>query len=121
MNELVGWIDSFRHSQTDFLSKGVGYCLTIDDKIVGWCISVYVGANNIELGLATIPEYRNQGYATLTSAACVEYCVEHQIVPHWHCFKSNTASIAVAEKVGFEKVMEYPVYRFNTQPQLINV
>jgi len=112
--DMCGWIDSFWHSRDDFLDKGVGYCLMEGDTIVSWCVSVYVGAQNYELGLATVPPYRNRGFATLTSAACVEYCVERRIVPHWHCFKTNLASIAVAEKVGFEKVMEYPVYRFQT-------
>jgi RimJ/RimL family protein N-acetyltransferase len=112
--EMCGWIDSFWHSQPNFLAKGIGYCLLEGDSIVSWCLSVYVGVKNIELGLATIPAYRNRGFATLVAAACVEYCSEHYIVPHWHCFKTNLASIAVAEKVGFEKVMEYPVYRFQT-------
>jgi RimJ/RimL family protein N-acetyltransferase len=117
MDEVHGWIDSFWHSKADFLAKGIGYCLMHGDKIVSWCLSVYAGTKNLELGLATIPEFRNHGYATLTSAACVEYCIEHRIIPHWHCYKSNAASIAVAEKLGFEKVMEYPVYYFKINPQ----
>jgi RimJ/RimL family protein N-acetyltransferase len=114
LQEMCSWIHSFWHTPADFLSKGVGFCLIDGDTILSWCLSVYVGAQNYELGLATIPPYRNRGYATLTAAACVDYCIAHKIVPHWHCFKSNLASIAVAEKVGFEKVMEYPVYRFQT-------
>jgi RimJ/RimL family protein N-acetyltransferase len=112
--DMCAWIDSYWHTQGDFLKKGVGYCLLKGDTILSWAVSVYVGGQNCELGLATIPPYRNRGYATLTAAACVEYCVENKIVPHWHCDKNNTPSITVAEKVGFEKVMEYPVYRFQT-------
>ncbi|HSV86119.1 MAG TPA: GNAT family N-acetyltransferase, partial [Levilinea sp.] len=112
--DMCLWINSFWHSQSDFLAKGAGFCLMEGNSIISWCLSVYAGAQNFELGLATSPLHRNRGYATLTSAACVEYCLDQQIVPHWHCLKSNLASIAVAEKVGFEKVMEYPVYRFQT-------
>jgi RimJ/RimL family protein N-acetyltransferase len=114
IQELYGWISSFWRTSGDFLSKGIGYCLLDGDTITSWCLSVYAGGQNYELGLATIPPYRNQGHASLTSAACVAYCVEHQIVPHWHCYNTNASSIAVAEKVGFEKVMEYPVFRFQT-------
>jgi tetratricopeptide (TPR) repeat protein len=28
----------------------------------------------------------------------------------WHCYASNEGSIATARSVGFEKVLEYPVY-----------
>lgn len=112
--DMCTWINAFWHSQSDFLAKGAGFCLLDGDSIVSWCLSVYASVQNYELGLATSPLYRNRGYATLTSAACVEYCMDHQIVPHWHCYKNNLAAVAVAEKLGFEKVMEYPVYRFQT-------
>ena len=46
------------------------------------------------------------------SVACVAHCVERGYIPHWHCWEDNLASMAVADKVGFERPERYSTYRF---------
>jgi GNAT superfamily N-acetyltransferase len=112
MREVVGWVRSFWHSVGDFTRTGFGFCVLHGESIVSWCLSVYASGNNFELGLATVPDYRNQGFASLTAAACVEYCLDNGLVPHWHCWDDNAPSIAVAAKVGFARPVSYQVFRF---------
>lgn len=112
VSHVRGWVLSFWRSIQAFEETGFGFCLVQGEAIASWCLSVYASGNARELGVATAPEYRNQGSATLTAAACVEHCLERGWVPHWHCWEDNHASAAVADKVGFVKPRRYSVYRF---------
>lgn len=113
IDQVVGWVQSFWRSNQDFVDTGFGCCLVREETIVSWCLSVYVSGMDYELGIATVPENRTQGFATLTALACVEYCNENGLTPHWHCWNDNLGSIAVAEKLGFEKPTTYYAYKFN--------
>ena len=112
VDHVVGWVRSFWRSNQNFVNTGFGYCLVKAETIVSWCLSVYVSGRDYELGVATVPEHRRQGLATLTAAACVGYCDENGLTPHWHCWNDNVGSIKVAENVGFEKPTPYYAYRF---------
>jgi RimJ/RimL family protein N-acetyltransferase len=112
VEQVVGWVRSFWRSEREFVEKGFGYCLLGEGEVMSWCLSVYRSGRAFELGLATVPTSRNRGFATLTAAACVAHCVERGYTPHWHCWEDNLASIAVADKVGFEQPERYSVYRF---------
>lgn len=116
--QVAGWVHSFWRSVDDYLHTGFGYVLLEGQAVASWCLSVYAGsggsadADQFELGLATHPDYRGRGYATLVAAASVEHCLRRGWTPHWHCWEDNPASMAVAEKVGFDRPVSYPVYRF---------
>lgn len=109
---VVGWVRSFWHSIPDFVGKGFGFCLLRSNVVVSWCLSVYASGEHYELGLATVPDFQNRGFATLVAAACVELCDTHRWTPHWHCWQDNLPSIAVAEKIGFGHPTTYEVLRF---------
>lgn len=115
VTHVRGWVLSFWHSIKAFEETGFGFCLVQGETIASWCLSVYASGRAYELGVATVPEVRNRGFATLTTAACVEHCLKRGGVPHWHCWEDNQASAAVAEKVGFERPRQYSVYRFTTE------
>jgi len=112
VDHVVGWVHSFWHSVEDFSETGFGFCVVHGEAIASWCLTVYVSGSDVELGLATIPQYRGRGYATLAAAACVEHGIEGGLTPHWHCDEENRPSIRVAEKVGFSNPKQYQVYTF---------
>ncbi|KYK32329.1 MAG: GNAT family N-acetyltransferase [Theionarchaea archaeon] len=96
-----------------FLEKGFGFYVVKGDKIITSCISCYVSKNEYEIGIITYnSEDRNKGFATATAQAFVDFCVLHNLTPVWRADMVNPASITVAERVGFEKVTEYPDYYF---------
>jgi RimJ/RimL family protein N-acetyltransferase len=113
MDKVIDWIKSFWPSTKEFVDKGIGYCLLQDEIIVSWCLSVFVSGEKFELGLETIKDYRGKGCAKVVSSACIEYCMEHYLVPLWNCNEENKPSVRVAEAIGFKKIKEYYVWHIN--------
>jgi GNAT superfamily N-acetyltransferase len=116
VEHVRGWVASFWRPLEDFVEHSFGYALlkTLPEggqQVVSWCLAVYVSGANYELGLATMPDHRRQGYATLVAAAGVEQAVAREAVPHWHCWADNAGSRATAERVGFGAATPYSVFR----------
>jgi RimJ/RimL family protein N-acetyltransferase len=112
---VVSEIESCWNSLDDFLRNGFGFCLVHNKEIASWCTAEYVSGKKCGIGIETVKAYRGRGFATLTACAFVDYCISRHILPHWDSWKDNLPSIAVAEKVGFKKTLEYTVYfgKFN--------
>ena len=115
--QVTGWVRSFWPGTTAFLEQGFGYCLLEGEHTVAsWCLTVYKSGADYELGVATAPAYRQQGFATLVAAACVEHARARGFTLHWHCWEDNAPSIAVAARVGFEGSTPYTVYHIPVPP-----
>jgi GNAT superfamily N-acetyltransferase len=99
----VEWMWSSREK---FCENGFGYAALLAESIVCWCTAEYVSERKCGIGIETVQAYQNKGIATATAAHFVDYCLHHNITPHWECDKRNTGSIRVAEKVGFERIQE---------------
>ncbi len=54
-------------------------------------------------GIVTLKSERRKGYAKLTAALATHHLIENGICPQWECNAENTASIALAESIGYEK------------------
>ncbi len=54
-----------------------------------------------EIGINTLPAYRGKGYAAEAAALCATNIVRSGKCPLWSCRADNTASAAVARKIGF--------------------
>jgi hypothetical protein len=93
-----------------FLDKGFGYCLLVGSEVACWCTAEYTVGTDTGVGIETAECFQRRGFATLTAAAFVEYCVRHDLAPHWVAWKANVPSLSVAEKVGFRKVRDYGIY-----------
>jgi RimJ/RimL family protein N-acetyltransferase len=112
--QVLGWIESFWPSSTDFIEKGFGFCVINHQAITSWCLSVFARNKRFELGVATAEEYRRQGYASLAAAACLEHCLLKDLVPEWHCWEDNLPSVKLDEKIGFKQSLSYPAFRIKT-------
>ena len=111
--QLAEWIRSFWRGSDDFNRNGLGYCILDGDRIASWCFTVYVSGKRAELAVATVPEYRQQGLASVVAAACVDACLQQQRIPEWHCNIGNRASVCIAKKVGFQTALDYTVAHFD--------
>lgn len=88
-----------------------GVCLQRGDEIASWCLPVAISGNACELGIETVPFYRQQGLGALATMATVDWCLERGLtVIGWHCDASNRASWSVAEKSGFVLERNYTHY-----------
>ena len=102
---------SERESIEGFLTKSFGICLTRGDLIAGWCLSEYNTGHRCEIGIATHPAYRENGFATLMTRAFIEMARVRDVASiGWHCNTANIGSSATALKAGFEKIEDYPVF-----------
>ena len=54
-------------------------------------------------GIVTLKNERRKGYTKLTAALAAHHLIENGICPQWECHVENTASIALAESIGYEK------------------
>lgn len=94
-----------------FLVHGFGFCLVHGADIASWSLADYTSGDRCEIGINTDGDYCRQGLGTLTAAANAAYAVAQGFSTiGWHCWSNNVGSIAVAEKVGFQKSAEYAVY-----------
>ena len=61
--------------------------------------------NNIiqHTGINTLEGERRKGYARCTAALAVHHLIENGICPQWECRVENSASIALAESIGYKK------------------
>ncbi|MBS4175009.1 GNAT family N-acetyltransferase [Bacillus sp. FJAT-49736] len=108
-NEILKFWDSLQ----SFLDNGIGYCVLNNNEVIGTCISVFVSENEYEIGINTYQtEHRGKGLATLMAASFIQDCIAIGGNPHWTTESFRRDSIAIAEKLGFEKLEHYPVYFF---------
>ena len=94
------------NSDEEFLEKGKGFCIMHGENICAWAFSSAVSSKEIDIGVETSLEYRNQGLAAIASARMIRYILEQQKTPVWACHAQNAASQALAKKIGFEKTAE---------------
>ena len=97
-------------SLDDFMSHGIGYALMNGDKLASVCSSVFVSSTRVEIDVHTEDEYRRKGFAVITASALIEECLRQGKLPNWECFWENEESTALALKLGFEQLADYPVY-----------
>ncbi len=110
MWKAVEW---FCDSVDRFLERGLGYCVRHGRALVSSCLSEYVHDTTHEIAINTYePGYRRQGFATSAAYAYLEHCIASGWTPVWSADEPNAASIAMAAKLGFQKVGECPDFYF---------
>jgi GNAT superfamily N-acetyltransferase len=87
------------NSITDFLDRGMGYCIVHRNKIVSCAMSMARSRQAIDIDIVTMPDHRKQGLATVAAARLVLRCLEAGIEPRW--LAANRASERLAIKLGY--------------------
>jgi RimJ/RimL family protein N-acetyltransferase len=105
-------------STEDFLQDGFGFCILKDNQFASVCIS-FSRDESAEIDILTVEKYRRNGFATLTCAAFIEHCLEHNLVPNWDCDAGNQLSIQLASKLGFEKNNDFPMLWWHENKDVI--
>jgi hypothetical protein len=72
-NETNGSVvpKKFWNNAFEFLKRGVGFSLMVNDQPVSTVFSSYRHDDMLELGMETKPEYRRRGFASIISAKLV--------------------------------------------------
>lgn len=98
-------------SAEEFLSKGKGYCVVINDTVAAWAFSAAISDEEVDIGVETNENYRGMGFASTASIAMINYILAQNKKPVWACHFQNTASAKLAEKIGFKKVSECSIIK----------
>ncbi len=79
--------------------------------IASWAFSAAVSTKEIDIGIETKPEYKQQGLGMIVANKMIQYATRQAKEPVWACHYKNTASEKMAEKLGFIKVSECSIMR----------
>lgn len=116
-NQLLGKISGkitpilFWQDINDFLAKGKGYCITCDNDIASWAFSAAISSKEIDIGIETNPEYKQQGLGLIVAQKMIQYTIGQEKEPVWACHYKNAASERMAEKLDFVKVSECSIIK----------
>lgn len=92
-----------------FIEDGFGYCALNNKELITWVTSEYMSKHQCGIGIETIEKYQKQGLGSLATTYLLKKCKELNITPHWDCWEKNVPSSKIANKVGFQKIIEHSV------------
>jgi len=110
--EFLDGIEMFWTTGENFLKQGMGFCLLHENKIISACQSCAVINGKCEIDVLTHKDYRKKDLSAIVCSAFIDHCLEVGLEPYWECVRVNIPSSKLAEKLGFEEVMEYPFSAF---------
>jgi RimJ/RimL family protein N-acetyltransferase len=104
-------------SAENFLAHGIGLCMMKGDQILVETYASALGETRAEIGAITRQIYRGRGYAPIACAYLVAACQQRGYLPYWSCDADHTASIRVAQKLGFQKTNSYQIFEYTQREQ----
>jgi hypothetical protein len=105
-NQAETWLTCYFN---EIASKGYVFGLFLGDKLVSASDSPsmpYLREKAVELGINTLPEYRNRGFAKIVLGAMLKFVISIQKVPIVSCSSSYIASHKLIQSVGFVKLAD---------------
>ena len=107
MRDFVSQFDS----ATDYLARGIGYCVLDGETIVSGASSYTVYDGGIEIEIQTEKAYRRRGLALCCAAQLILQCLAEGRYPSWDA--ANLKSVALAEKLGYHLDYAYDTYEID--------
>lgn len=94
-----------------FIKRGVGYAILREGEVVAAATSFSVYDGGIEIEIATHPDYRRKGLATIVASALILDCLDSGKYPSWD--GANSESVELAKKLGYVFKESYDTYFIN--------
>ena len=91
-------------SPRDLLAEGIVACAVISGEIVATALTAACTDRYADIGVYTRKEVRGRGYATAAASLVVREVQAGERTPIWSAGAHNTASLRVAQKLGFQEV-----------------
>lgn len=104
--EIAAEIGAMWPSSEAFYRSGFGCAALANGAAVCWCTAEYLSGDRCGIGIATMPEQRRRGIATLAAARFVAESLGRGLTPHWDCAAGNIPSVQLAERLGFTLLTE---------------
>ena len=96
-------------SLNNYISEGIGFVLLKNDDVASWCSTDYIVSRKCDLYAETFKDYKQKGFGTIATLACVKECLNQKLETNWHCWHGNLPSIKLAQKIGFSQRPNQPV------------
>lgn len=97
----IAWIhDSWGGAQR-LAAAGVARAVIVDGRAVSVAVPFHVGTRHEDIGVVTDPDFRGRGLSTACAAALIGDIRARGRIPSWTTSVDNTASLAVAARLGF--------------------
>jgi hypothetical protein len=106
------WIHETWGSAAALAAAGMARGVFVDGRLVSIAATFYLGDAYEELGVVTESAHRGQGHSRTAAAALVADVRARGHVPAWSTSPDNTASLAVASRVGFRQTGTGVLYAF---------
>ena len=109
------WRSEMEHyagSLTSFLQHGIGLTLMRGEAIAAEAYASALGDGRAEIGALTRESERGKGYASIACAYLIQACDQRGYQAYWSCDAHHTASIRVAQKLGFQRSRAYQIYDY---------
>ncbi len=116
--EKCDWRDEMAYycgSIDNFLVNGLGLCLTKGEQIVSEGYASSLGKSYAEIGAVTREKSRGQGFAPIVCAYLIDECNLRGFQAYWSCDIDNSASVRVAQKLGFRNSYRYIIYEYDPE------
>lgn len=104
---LQQFIGAFWNGYERFLERGFGFALLLGERPVSVAYTAGVGGGQANIDVYTDGGFRRRGFSALTSAAYIEHCLRHDLLPTWDSDALNLPSLSLAHRLGFR---EYPSF-----------
>jgi hypothetical protein len=95
-------------SAADFVGRGIGSCILIEDRIVSLASSYAICNRGIEVQVNTDGALAGRGLATAVSARLIVHCLAAGLAVHWDA--ANAISARLAEKLGYVSQGSYTMH-----------
>lgn len=95
-------------SVEDFLDRGAGYAILKEGQVISAATSFSIYDDGLEIEIASHPNYRRQGLATIVASALILDCLERGKYPSWDA--ANPESVELAKKLGYMFKESYDTY-----------
>jgi len=108
-NELFGLKNEFPELAKELLKAAPFSAIAaffVNNKPVSFCYSTCESESLWDVSIETLPSYQRKGFAECCARFMIRQMLQKDKQPSWGALKSNTASLKLAEKLGFVPVGE---------------
>ena len=94
-------VDSLRREHRLAVKRGAVAAVFVEGAPVAWCASAATSESLWDASVDTLAEWRRMGLAAAASRALISHMSTRGLHPVWGALEDNTASRALARRLGF--------------------
>lgn len=94
--------DQLADKYQDIIESGRRFYVHDQERTAAIATVTDIDCGGGNIAVYTNESFRRKGYAKMVVSSCIEWCLKHDIEPIYLVDHDNTASIKLAESLGFE-------------------